>query len=88
METIERPHEFTDRLNHIRRGKRYFYLKHEKDIYPIKIERTHALDNAFIDKNWKAFEGAESKYYTEIDMFKQHRIKPGEVFKDWSNYEN
>ena len=60
---IERPHNFTDRLNYIEKKNKYFYLKHEKDIYPIKIEINSELNRAFLDQNWKKFEDAEARYY-------------------------
>ena len=60
---IERPHNFTDRLNHIEKKNKYFYLKHEHDVYPIKIEINSKLNKAFLDQDWKAFEDAEAIYY-------------------------
>ena len=68
VNTINRTHNFTDRLDKIEKKRRYFYLWHEKDMYPIRIEINSKLDRAFIDQDWKAFEEAEAKYYGgEVD---------------------
>ena len=60
---INRTHNFTNRLDKIEKKRRYFYLWHEKDIFPIRIEINSKLDRAFIDENWATFEEAEAKYY-------------------------
>jgi hypothetical protein len=61
MRRIYRDHLFTNRLNLVRRGTRYFYIYHEKDENPIRALRTPELDAAFRAEDWAVFVEAEVK---------------------------
>ncbi len=63
MKTIFRNHNFTNRLNLVRQGRKYYSLFHEKSDKAIKVQRTNNLDNAFNNENWNAFLDAEANYY-------------------------
>lgn len=63
MKIIERPHNFENTLNHVEKKNKYFYLKHEKDVYPIRVKITPELNVAFLKQDWSKFEEAEKEYY-------------------------
>jgi len=75
---IERPHLFENRLNYVEKKNKYFYLKHEKDNYPIRVKITPELNLAFLNEDWNKFETAETIYYSSFDTIERHLYKPME----------
>ena len=63
MKSISRNHNFENILNHVQKGKKYFYLWHVKSINPVKINRTQKGDIAFNNEDWNYFISQEAKYY-------------------------
>ena len=63
MKGIVRSHNFENILDLVRKGKKYYYLFHEKSDKGIKIKRNPELDKAFEEENWKAFEDAEKEVF-------------------------
>ena len=62
MKVLNRKHNFEDRLNQVRMGRKYFYLYHEhtKEGHGIRIPRTPQLDEAFVSEDWDVFQTAEA----------------------------
>jgi hypothetical protein len=63
MKTISRDHDFENKLNLVQKGKKYFYLYHEKSVNPVRIEITTKGKVAFNSYNWNYFEKAEANYF-------------------------
>lgn len=62
MKTISRFHHFQNILTYIERGRKFYYLWHEKSARPIKILRNPILDKAFEVSDFVEFEKAEAEY--------------------------
>ena len=63
MKAITRYHNFENRLNYVQKGRKYFYLWHEKSKNPVKINITNQGMNAFQNEDWNYFEKQEANYY-------------------------
>ena len=60
---ISRNHNFENILNWVKKGRKYFYLAHEKDSEPrIRIAKNERLEKAFQEEDWLEFERAEFEY--------------------------
>ena len=63
MKVITRKHNFENILDLIRKGRKYYYLFHEKSTKGVRVKRNGKLDKAFREENWKAFEDAEKEEF-------------------------
>ena len=63
MRTISRCHKFENRLTLVEKGRKYFYLYHEKSINPVKIIITEEGKQAFSAEDWKYFENKEAAFF-------------------------
>jgi len=66
MKTISRDHNFENKLNYVQKGRKYFYVLHEKSINPVKIKITEKGEIAFDTNNWNYFEQKEAEYFGGI----------------------
>lgn len=79
MKIIERSHNFENTLNHVEKKNKYFYLRHEKDTYPIRVKITPELNVAFLKEDWSKFEAVEMIYYADYDPIERHLRKPIQI---------
>ena len=63
MKSITRNHEMENKLNLVRKGRKYFYLSHEKDKRDTKIPITILGQKAFEIENWAYFQREEARKY-------------------------
>ena len=57
---MARHHNFENRLNYVRKARKYYYLGHENGAQYLIIKRNATLDVAFNNYCWDAFETAEA----------------------------
>jgi hypothetical protein len=63
MKVISRDHNFSNRMDYVERGRKYFYLWHEKSKTPVKIPVSQKGISAFQEKNWDYFLHREAEYF-------------------------
>jgi len=63
MNSITRDHLFSNRLNLVEKGRKYFYLSGVKMTCPTKIKITEKGINAFFCNDWKFFERKEAEFF-------------------------
>ena len=63
MQIISRNHNFENRLTYIQKGRKYFYLWHEKSANPVKVKITNYGLHAFDCQQWSYFESKEAQYF-------------------------
>lgn len=64
---IERKHEFSNRINQVVKGKKYFTIRSEKGKSKYLAINQKTLEN-FKTKNWAFFEKADKMIIDEIDV--------------------
>ena len=63
MKFITRDHNFENNLNFVQKGKRYFYLWHEKSANPVRIRIDTFGKIAFKNEDWDYFMGREAEFF-------------------------
>ena len=63
MKRITRNHNFERRLNLVQKGRKYFYLWHEKSSNPVKIKITPNGLAAFQNEDWDYFTQKEAEFF-------------------------
>jgi hypothetical protein len=62
MKSITRNHNFTHRLNLVRKGRKFFYLNREQFQGFVKVPITKNGIQMFQNENWEYFEEKENQY--------------------------
>jgi hypothetical protein len=52
---IERDHQFSRRINHVRLGRKYAYVSGEHWPKPVRVRITDAVRAAFVGEDWDFF---------------------------------
>ena len=63
MKAITRNHKFENRLNFVQRGRKYFYLWHEKSESPVRIQINDGGKIAFQNEDWNYFMEREAEFF-------------------------
>jgi len=63
---IVRNHNFENRLNMVRKSRKYFYMTHEKSSVETSVCITPEGEKAFDTEDWNYFVEMERQYYGKI----------------------
>jgi len=71
MNEMNRKHGFENALNQVRKGRKYYYIYHERTAEGrgIRVGRNATLDKAFASGDWAAFRKAEARAISEAEIY-------------------